>query len=150
TGLGLSQVYGFVKQSGGHAKIYSEIGEGTTVKLYLPRLAAGAAGEAEAAEPAPVAAALSREAILLVEDDADVRATTNEMLRQLGYDVLEAADGPAALRLIEGDRRIHLLFSDVGLPGGLNGKQLADKALQHRPGLKVLFATGYARNAIVH
>ncbi|HLI13235.1 MAG TPA: ATP-binding protein [Alphaproteobacteria bacterium] len=150
TGLGLSQVYGFVKQSGGHVKIYSEPGQGTTVKLYLPRLA----GEAPAAEPPTRAASASgdaaRETILVVEDDEDLRASTVEALVEVGYRVLEAADGPAALRVLDAAPEIDLLFTDVGLPGGLNGRQLADEALRRRPQLKVLFTTGYARNAIVH
>jgi signal transduction histidine kinase/ActR/RegA family two-component response regulator len=150
TGLGLSQVYGFLKQSGGHAKIYSELGHGTTVKLYLPRHPAGeveteAASEARSASPVAV-----REAILIVEDDDDVRDYAARALRQLGYAVIEAADGTAALRILETAPQIRLLFTDVGLPGGLDGRQLADEARRRRPDLKVLFTTGYARNAIVH
>ncbi|HJT07100.1 MAG TPA: ATP-binding protein [Stellaceae bacterium] len=150
TGLGLSQVYGFVKQSGGHVKIYSEPGEGTTVRLYLPRLPGGADDMAEAAPAQRVPSGRRSEIILVVEDDEDVRANTVEMLRELGYGVLEAAEGRAALRVLESNPGVHLLFTDVGLPGGLNGRQLADAALQRRPGLKLLFTTGYARNAIVH
>ncbi len=131
-------------------KIYSEPGQGTTVKLYLPRLA----GEAPAAEPPTRAASASgdaaRETILVVEDDEDLRASTVEALVEVGYRVLEAADGPAALRVLDAAPEIDLLFTDVGLPGGLNGRQLADEALRRRPQLKVLFTTGYARNAIVH
>lgn len=150
TGLGLSQVYGFVKQSGGHVKIYSEPGEGTTVKLYLPRLVGGAAQDDGTPKPRRIPAGARGETILVVEDDADVRTYSVEMLREIGYRVLEAADGPAALRVLEGEPGIHLLFTDVGLPGGLNGRQLADEARQRRPALKVLFTTGYARNAIIH
>jgi signal transduction histidine kinase len=149
TGLGLSQVYGFIKQSGGHAKIYSEVGEGTTIKLYLPRLIdAGAADE----EPSFQRARLrgGAEAILVVEDEGDVRGFVVDMLRELGYDVIEAADGPAALAALARRSEIRLLFTDIGLPGTLNGRQLADQAVQLRPGLKVLYTTGYARNAIVH
>ncbi len=149
TGLGLSQVYGFVKQSGGHVKAYSEPGEGTTIRIYLPRLLAAA--EEEAPEPASaVARGLSGETILVVEDEEDVRAHTVGILTELGYTVLEAANGAAALDRIERRPEIRLLFTDVGLPGGMNGRQLADAARQRRPGLKVLFTTGYARNAIVH
>ena len=150
TGLGLSQVYGFVKQSGGHIKIYSELGQGTTVKLYLPRLIAqdgeivGDAGERALPK------ATRSEVILVVEDEEGVRAFTVEMLRELGYGVLEAANGHVALRLIEANPAIQLLFTDVGLPGGVNGRQLADAALRARPDLKVLFTSGYTRNAIVH
>jgi PAS domain S-box-containing protein len=149
TGLGLSQVYGFVKQSGGHVKIYSEVGDGTTVKIYLPRLHAHEAAALE--EPVERVMAGSRyETILLVEDDDAVRAHTGGILRELGYDVLEAAHGKAALDLLDRQPGVRLLFTDVGLPGGMNGRQLADAARQRRPNLKVLFTTGYARNAIVH
>jgi signal transduction histidine kinase/CheY-like chemotaxis protein len=150
TGLGLSQVYGFVKQSEGHIKIYSEPGSGTTVKLYLPRLLTmGADKDApppEEAHPGTTAA----ERVLVVEDEDGVRAFAVEMLRELGYGIVEASDGHAALRMIEADPSIRLLFTDVGLPGGMNGRQLADAALQRRSDLKVLFTSGYTRNAIVH
>ena len=150
TGLGLSQVYGFIKQSGGHVQIMSEPGAGTTVTLYLPRLLA-AAGEVTypRAATAPVRPAPD-ETVLVVEDDAAVRAASLEMLRELGYRVLEAADGRAALRLLEAEPEVTLLFTDVGLPGGLNGRQLAREAQRRRAGLKVLFTTGYARDAILH
>ncbi|MGE0745513.1 MAG: response regulator [Rhodospirillales bacterium] len=149
TGLGLSQVYGFVKQSGGHVKIYSEPGEGTSVKIYLPRLhAQELAVEPEA--PAPVPRAGQSETILVVEDDDDVRAYTTGILRELGYAVVEAGDGAAGLRALERHPEVDMLFTDVGLPGGMNGRQLSDRARQVRPDLKVLFTTGYARNAIVH
>jgi CheY-like chemotaxis protein len=149
TGLGLSQVYGFVKQSGGHVRIYSEIGCGTTVKIYLPRLRSpdAAAEELPSAAPIPFG---NGETVLVVEDQADVRLYSVEMLRELGYGVRDAPDGPTALRLIDAHRDITLLFTDVGLPGGMNGRQLADEALRRRPALKVLFTSGYARNAIVH
>lgn len=150
TGLGLSMVYGFVKQSGGHIKLYSEVGEGTTVKLYLPRLLT----PADQTERQNTITTLPRgdhhELILVVEDEEDVRALSVETLQELGYDVLQAKDGAAALRLVESQPGVRLLFTDVGLPGGLNGRQLADAARRSRPGLKVLFTTGYARNAIVH
>ena len=149
TGLGLSQVYGFIKQSGGHLKIYSETGAGTTVKLYLPRhIEATARGEVN---PAAQAAPQGRgETILVVEDDPDVRSFTIEMLRELGYTVLATTDGQSALRMLDAHREIVLLFTDVGLPGGMNGRQVADEALRRRTHLKVLFTSGYARNAIVH
>ncbi len=150
TGLGLSQVYGFIKQSDGHVKVYSEPGEGTTVKLYLPRLLAGTGGGEPAAETSPVPTGSDRECILVVEDEDDVRALTAAMLRDLGYAVLEAGDGPSALALLEGGAAVQLLFTDVGLPGGMNGRQLADAARTIRSGLRVLFTTGYARNAIIH
>ena len=149
TGLGLSQVYGFVKQSGGHVKIYSELGEGTTVKIYLPRLMGEEAKDEIAAEQiAPEGT--RHETILVIEDDHDVRAYSVDIMRELGYRVLEAADGPAALRFLESQVKVDLIFSDVVLPGGLTGAQIAARAQAMRPGIKVLFTTGYARNAIVH
>ena len=149
TGLGLSQVYGFVKQSGGHVKIYSELGQGTAVKLYLPRLAGDAAGETDSETPLNPEAA-QEETILVVEDDDDVRAYSADSLRDLGYRVLEAPDGQAALRLLDRHPRVDLLFTDVVLPGGMTGAQIAVQAKALRPSLKVLFTTGYARNAIIH
>ncbi len=149
TGLGLSQVYGFVKQSGGHVKIYSEIGQGTSVKIYLPRLDSNDA--VAAAEAAPrIARGRDDETILAVEDDSDVRAHTGGILRELGYRVLEASQGSAALEILQAHPEIDLLFTDVGLPGGMNGRQLASAARRLNGRLKVLFTTGYARNAIVH
>jgi PAS domain S-box-containing protein len=150
TGLGLSMVYGFVKQSGGHVKIYSEPGQGTTVKIYLPRLIASVNEEADEAEPLVPEGSLE-ETVLVCEDDDDVRAYSAEVLRELGYRVLEAHDGPSALRLLERQEgRVDLLFTDVVLPSGMMGNHLAEQARAIRPGLKVLFTTGYARNAIVH
>jgi signal transduction histidine kinase/CheY-like chemotaxis protein len=149
TGLGLSMVYGFVKQSGGHVKIYSEEGEGSTVKIYLPRLVGEVAGD-EGVDQATVAPGTQGETILVVEDDDDVRAYTVEILRELGYRVLEAHDGPAALRLIErSDVAIDLLFTDVVMPS-MSGRELSDQAHTIRPHLKVLYTSGYTRNAIVH
>ena len=148
TGLGLSQVYGFVKQSQGHVKIYSEVGEGTTVKLYLPRFHSDDPVEVEDTRPQTVGGTQD-ETILVVEDDADVRAYTCETLRELGYSVIEVPNGPAALRALESHPEIAVLFTDVGLPG-MNGRELADAARRLRPRLKVLFTSGYARNAMVH
>jgi signal transduction histidine kinase len=150
TGLGLSQVYGFVKQSDGHIKIYSEPGAGTTVKLYLPRLTAAETAPERLPSEQELPLARHAERILVVEDDEGVRAFSVEMLRELGYQVVEAADGRAALRVLDADTGIRLLFTDVGLPGGLNGRQLADAAVLRLPDLKVLFTSGYTRNAIVH
>jgi signal transduction histidine kinase len=149
TGLGLSQVYGFVTQSGGHVKIDSEPGHGTTVRLYLPRHGDDAS-EADAATAAPaVTTGKKDEMILVVEDDRDVRACTVAMLRELGYAVLQAGEGQFALQLLEANPEVRLLFTDVGLPGGLDGRQLADAARRMRPGLSVLYTTGYARTAIM-
>jgi PAS domain S-box-containing protein len=149
TGLGLSQIYGFAKQSNGHVKLYSEEGHGTTVKLYLPRI------RDENIEPeSPVENIELKESagetILLVEDDHAVRAYSADVLRELGYQVIEASDGPSAIRILKSDTRIDMLFTDVVLPNGLTGAQIASQAQSIRPTIKVLFTTGYARNAIVH
>jgi PAS domain S-box-containing protein len=149
TGLGLSQVYGFVKQSGGHIKIYSELGQGTTVRIYLPRLERSAEAH-EAPSAAPVPEGNTSETILVLEDDENVRRYSAEALRDLGYHVVEAADGPSALSLLQSQISVDLLFTDVVLPGGMTGAQVANQARQLRPDLKVLFTTGYARNAIFH
>jgi PAS domain S-box-containing protein len=148
TGLGLSQVYGFVKQSGGHIKLYSEVGQGTTAKIYLPRLTAAGDEEQETAFLAPPTGG-RHEVILVVEDDDDVRLFTSESLRDLGFTVLETNDGPSALKQLERHPEVQLIFTDVGLPG-MNGAQLVAAARALRPDIKVLFTTGYARNAIVH
>ena len=149
TGLGLSQVYGFVRQTGGHVRIYSEIGQGTTLKIYLPRHA----GDDDVAEPDSrsqnTAHAIGAETVLVVEDDEALRSYTTEILAELGYRVLAAHDGQSALQALE-KNKVDLLFTDVVMPGGMNGRQLADEAVRRSPGLKVLFTTGYTRNAIVH
>jgi signal transduction histidine kinase/CheY-like chemotaxis protein len=147
TGLGLSQVYGFTKQSGGHIKIYSELGEGTTVKLYLPRFD----GE-NAALPDEIPSGSERgrgETILIVEDDDGVRQYAAEILRDLNYQVLEARDSASALKLLDAEKNFDLLLTDVVLPGK-NGRELATEVEKRRPGIKVIFMTGYSRNAIVH
>ena len=149
TGLGLSQVYGFVKQSNGHVKIYSEPGEGTTVRVYLPRLMAEAVAEEEITAGA-MPSGDGSEIVLLVEDDEAVRELSATMLRELNYAVIQASDGRKALQILEIVPNVRLLFTDVGLPGGMNGRQLVEAALRLRPGLRVLFTTGYAQNAIVH
>ncbi|MGQ4274591.1 ATP-binding protein [Terrihabitans sp. B22-R8] len=147
TGLGLSQVYGFVRQSGGHVKIYSEPGEGTTVKIYLPRFY-GSAGNLDVAEAANELAT-GNETILLVEDEDNVRRINVETLRELGYHVFEAENAKSALAILQAEPGVTLLFTDIMLPE-TNGRKLADQALTLRPDLKVLFTTGYTRNAIVH
>jgi PAS domain S-box-containing protein len=149
TGLGLSQVYGFVKQSRGHVRIYSEVNEGTTIKLYLPRVHAASEVEDDLAHET-LSSSPGGETVLVVEDDADVRSYSCDTLRELGYHVIEAENGRAGLQALEKHPEILVLFTDVGLPGGMNGRQLADEARKQRPRLKVLFTTGYARNAIVH
>ena len=146
TGLGLSMVYGFVRQSGGHIRIYSEIGHGTTIRLYLPP----ARGQLEAA---PIAAATlphGNETILVVEDDALVRNFVTAQLQSLGYRTLAAANGPAAMLIVDGSQPFDLLFTDVIMPGGMTGRQLADEVTKRRPGVKVLYTSGYTDNAIVH
>ena len=149
TGLGLSQVYGFVRQTGGHVRIYSEIGEGTTVKIYLPRHTGGEDTTEHETRAQKTARAIGAETILVVEDDEALRNYTTEILAELGYRVLAAHDGASALKLLE-NSQVDLLFTDVVMPGGMNGRQLADEAVRRRPELKVLFTTGYTRNAIVH
>jgi len=148
TGLGLSQVYGFVKQSGGHVKLYSELGQGTTVKIYLPRMSRQADEEPDLPFIAPPTGG-KHEVVLVVEDDDDVRLFTTESLRELGFTVVQAHDAPSALKLLEIRPEVQLIFTDVGLPG-MNGAQLVAAARALRPDIKVLFTTGYARNAIVH
>ncbi|MDQ3558909.1 MAG: PAS domain-containing protein [Pseudomonadota bacterium] len=149
TGLGLSQVYGFVKQSGGHVKIYSEPGQGTTVKIYLPRFMT-AEGEADEEVSGPDMPLGERdEVVLVVEDEPAVRQFTVDALGELGYRVLEADGAQVALRLLDAHPEIALLFTDVVMPD-VNGRKLADEARRRRPDLKVLFTTGYTRNAVVH
>jgi len=148
TGLGLSMLYGFVKQSEGHVRIYSEPGTGTTFRLYLPRLRADAHEHAAAfaARPSAAGDAAPGGTVLVVDDEPSLRMLVTEILREMGYHAIEAADGPAAVRILQSDARIDLLVTDVGLPG-LNGRQVADAARVARPELRVLFITGYAHNA---
>jgi two-component system NtrC family sensor kinase len=154
TGLGLSMVYGFAKQSGGHIGVYSEVGEGTTIKLYFPRLAEQSSVPSWIVEQpaAPAPSPDGSESILVVEDDEQVNRFAAEALEERGYRVMTAPDGPAALRLLEqtADTPIDLLLTDVVLPHGMNGRQLAEEVLRRRPGVKVLYITGYTRNAIIH
>lgn len=150
TGLGLSQVYGFVRQSAGHVKIHSEVSRGTTVKIYLPRHVSGTALRTEvAAELSTPPPGLAGEVVLVVEDEAAVRQMTVEALRELGYTVLHAADAQQAWEHLSVLPRIDLLLTDIVMPE-INGRVLADKALALRPDLKVLYTTGYTRNAVVH
>ncbi|MGA7809307.1 PAS domain S-box protein [Bradyrhizobium sp.] len=148
TGLGLSMVFGFVKQTGGHVKIYSEEGHGTTVRLYLPRSAGAGHGAVEAIQPAQMQG--GDETVLIVEDDPLVRKYVVAQVASLGYTTLEAANAAEALAIIATDTPIDLLFTDVIMPGAMNGRQLVDAALKHRPSLKTLFTSGYTENAIVH
>jgi signal transduction histidine kinase len=148
SGLGLSMVYGFIKQSNGHIKIYSEEGHGTTVKLYLPQ-ATGVA-DAPAAETGISGSEHGDESILIVEDDALVREYVVTQISRLGYHTLAASNTAEALAIINGPERFDLLFTDVIIPGGMNGRQLATEAKTRRPGLKILYTSGYTENAIVH
>jgi CheY-like chemotaxis protein len=149
TGLGLSMIYGFVRQSGGQARIYSEPGQGAMVCLYLPRFI-GAAEDADVpTESAEAPRAEQGETVLVVDDEPTVRMLVAEVLEDLGYTAIEAADGAAGLKVLQSMARIDLLVTDVGLPGGMNGRQVADAARALRPGLKVLFITGYAENAVL-
>jgi CheY-like chemotaxis protein len=148
TGLGLSMVYGFVRQSGGQARIRSEPGKGAEVRLYLPRYT-GAEAVLEPVSGVPEVQRGEGETVLVVDDEASVRTLVAEVLVELGYHVLEADHGAAGLRILESHHRIDLLVTDVGLPGGMNGRQLADAALVTRPNLKVLFITGYAESAVI-
>jgi two-component system NtrC family sensor kinase len=155
TGLGLSQAYGFAKQSGGHIRIYSEFGEGTTVKLYFPRLAVQgdvpAWSTKDAGVPAAeVQAASGSETVLVVEDNEQVNKLAVEALHERGYQVLSATDGTMALRVLDEIQSIDLLLTDVVLPGGMDGRQLAEAIRRRRPAVKVLYMTGYTRNAIIH
>ncbi len=147
TGLGLSMVYGFVKQSAGHVKIYSEEGHGTTIRMYLPP---GTGATVAADIDAPTVAQGGHETILVVEDDKLVRDYVLTQLRSLGYVTLEAANGAEAVALVDAGHQFDLLFTDVIMPGAMNGRQLADEIARRRPGLKVLFTSGYTENAIIH
>jgi PAS domain S-box-containing protein len=147
TGLGLSQVYGFIRQSGGHIRIYSEVGEGTTVKLYLPRT--HTPQEEKSVKTIPAAHG-GTEVILVVEDHDELREFSTGALRELGYQVIEARTARAALEMLQQNAEVALLFTDVILPEGIDGRELSQEALRRRPGLKVLFTTGYTRNAIIH
>ena len=146
TGLGLSMIYGFARQSGGQVRIYSEVGEGTRVCLYLPRHTGEEERDAASVGPADLPRARHGETVLVVDDEASVRMLVTDVLGDLGYGALEAADGAAGLAFLRTDARIDLLVTDVGLPGGMNGRQVADAARDLRPGLKVLFITGYGRD----
>jgi signal transduction histidine kinase/CheY-like chemotaxis protein len=150
TGLGLSQVYGFVKQSGGHVTIYSEVGHGTTVNTYLPRRLGEGLPSGEMIQDASLPRAQPGETILIVEDDSGVKAAMVNSLLELGYAVADAHDGPSAIDLLHRHVKFDLLFTDIGLPNGITGAQLAAQIRSFVPDMKVLYTTGYARNAIVH
>ena len=154
TGLGLAMIYGFVKQSKGHIRMYSEVGHGTTAKIYLPRMEGAAriesAPAAAHAESVEIPRARPGEVVLVVEDDDDVRVSTVALLEDLGYSVLSARNGAEGLAPFHDGERVDILFTDVVLPQGMNGRTLSLEAAALRPDLPVLFTTGYARNAIIH
>ncbi|WP_309645159.1 PAS domain-containing protein [Phenylobacterium sp.] len=147
TGLGLSMIHGFVRQSGGQVRIDSEVGQGTTMCLYLPRfIGALESDESQVEGPGPPS---QGETVLIIDDEPAIRILVSDILGEAGYRVLEAPDGPTGLSVLQSDARIDLLITDVGLPGGINGRQVADAARGGRPDLKVLFVTGYAENAVI-
>jgi CheY-like chemotaxis protein len=148
TGLGLSMIYGFAKQSGGAVSIYSEVGKGSMICIYMPRHLGQAEGADASAEPS--APRGEGETVLVVDDEPTVRMLVSEVLADLGYTAIEAEDGAAGLKVLNSPARIDLLVTDVGLPGGMNGRQMADAARVSRPDLKVLFITGYAENAVLN
>jgi PAS domain S-box-containing protein len=149
TGLGLSMVYGFAKQSGGQVRIYSELGQGTTVKIYLPRHVGKSDEQADDAETAELPRAEKGETVLVVDDEPTIRMLIGDTLSELGYRAIEVADAASGLKVLESDVNIDLLVTDVALPGGMDGKEMADAARAKRPNLKVLFITGYAENAAI-
>jgi CheY-like chemotaxis protein len=149
TGLGLSMVYGFARQSGGQVRIESEVGKGTTMWLYLPRHDQEADQEAQAAARPRPDRLSDGEVVLVIDDEPTIRMVIAEVLEEAGYAAIEASDGPSGLRVLQSNAKVDLLITDVGLPGGMNGRQVADAARVFRPDLKVIFITGYAENAVV-
>jgi CheY-like chemotaxis protein len=147
SGLGLSMVYGFMKQSGGHMKIYSEVGHGTVVRLYFPR-SSGAAAPTGAAEPGPQEMAANGELILVVEDNADVRRTAVSQLRDLGYRTIEAANGKEALAKLNGAQDVALVFTDIVMPGGMTGWELGAAVKVTHPDLPVLYTSGFSETSV--
>lgn len=149
TGLGLSMVYGFAKQSGGAVRIESTVGEGTSVWIYLPRYHGQSASLHAPATPEPASTSVEGRTVLVVDDEPNVRTLVTEVLQEMGLNTLEAAEGPSGLRILDSDAHLDLLISDIGLPGGMNGRQLADAAREKRPSLRVLFITGYAESSVL-
>lgn len=150
TGLGLSMIYGFARQSGGQVRIYSEVGQGTTMCIYLPRHYGDASDDDGAVALDTAAAPVEgRHSVMVVDDEPTIRMLVVEILEEMGHVVLEAGDGPSALRLLGTGAHVDLLITDVGLPGQMNGRQVADAAIEMLPHLKVLFITGYAENAVI-
>jgi CheY-like chemotaxis protein len=149
TGLGLSMIYGFARQSGGQIRIYSEVGKGTSMCLYLPRHDDDPNFNDTANFPEASESLGDGQVVLVIDDEPSIRMLITDVLSDTGYSVLEASDGPAGLRVLQSAARIDLLITDVGLPGGMNGRQVADAARTLRPDLRVLFITGYAENALM-
>jgi nitrogen-specific signal transduction histidine kinase len=149
TGLGLSMIYGFARQSGGQVRIYSEVGQGTTMCIYLPRHADDALPVDEPQREPSLTALGEGEVVLIIDDEPTIRMLLTDLLTASGYSVIEAPDGPSGMKVLESDTKIDLLITDVGLPGGLNGRQVADAARVKRQDLKILFITGYAENAVM-
>jgi PAS domain S-box-containing protein len=149
TGLGLSMIYGFVRQSNGQVRAYSELGRGTTMCLYFHRHRGEAPDRAAEDEATNGVEGGAGETVLIIDDEPTIRLLMVDLLQDAGYQVLEAVDGPEGLKILQSDTRIDLLVTDVGLPGGMNGRQVADAGRVLRPGLKVLFITGYAENAVI-
>ena len=149
-GLGLSMIYGFVQQSDGQVRIYSEVGQGTNVCLYLPRHVGNLLAPEVARDLSDAPRAEIGESVLVFDDEPTVRMLVAEVLGELGYAAIEAADGAAGIKVLQSKARVDLLITDVGLPGGLNGRQMADQARVSRPELKVLFITGFAENAVLN
>ena len=150
TGLGLSMIYGFAQQSGGQVRIHSQQGTGTTVSLYLPRYLGTAEGESDSPGLPPMLPAQRGETVLVVDDEPTVRLLVTDLLGDLGYRAIEVADGIAGLEVLQSGVHIDLLVTDFGLPGGMNGLQLANAGRLSRPDLRVLFITGYAESALFH
>lgn len=142
-------IYGFAKQSGGQVRIHSQVGQGSTVRIYLPRYYGSAAMDEGDALATTATAVQTGETILIVDDEPTVRMLLTDVLGELGYTLIEAADSLAGLKVLQSDVHIDLLITDVGLPGGMNGRQMADAGREVRPGLKTLFITGYAENAVI-
>ena len=142
-------IYGFVQQSGGHVRLQSKAGQGTTVTIYLPRYLGMISSEKQSEPTISLTPATASAVVMVVDDEDAVRVLIVEVLTDLGYTIVEAADGPSGLHILESTGRIDLLLTDVGLPGGMNGRQLADVARQRRPSLKVLFITGYAEGMAI-
>jgi PAS domain S-box-containing protein len=148
TGLGLAMVYGFIKQSGGHVTIYSEVGHGTTINLYFPRVVTASAEQKQSGAAMSKVDPQARETILVVEDDERVRVLTVTRLKMIGYRVLEASDGRKALEVLQGGDRVDLVFTDLIMPGGLSGREVANRARELKPGIKVLLTSGYAEELV--